>query len=128
MQVNVVTRIIFTSLLLISIGAALPAYTQIEPLEDDIAGDLGIAQGQTTDDLLNFVTNIINAFLAFAALIAAIFFIVAGVRYITSQGDEQAAETAKKMMLYAFIGLLLIGFAAIIVNYIVVVVGWSGPS
>ena len=57
--------------------------------------------------------------LVLAALAAAIFLIIGGARYIGSQGDEDAAAEAKNTILYAIIGLIVIGLAAVIVNFFV---------
>jgi uncharacterized membrane protein len=69
-------------------------------------------------DLAGAIETVINFLLALAALVAAIFLIVGGVRYITSQGDEDQAERAKLTILYSVLGLIVIGLAAIIANFV----------
>lgn len=76
-------------------------------------------QGTARGDLIIAITRIVNFVLILAALIAAIYLIIGGVRYIISQGDEGAAETAKNTILYAIIGLVVIGLSAVIVNFVV---------
>ena len=79
--------------------------------------------GTASGDLLPTLTSLINIGLALVGIIAAVFLIIGGVRYITSQGDEGQAETAKKTILYAIIGLLVIGLAAAIVNFVIGAIG-----
>ena len=79
----------------------------------------GTAQG----GLIDAVTTIVNIFLILAGLVAAIFLIIGGVQYITSRGDEDAAEKAKNTILFAVIGLVVIGLAAAIVNFVVGAIG-----
>jgi len=52
-----------------------------------------------------------------------VFLLIGGIRYIFSQGDEDQAAQAKNTILYAIIGLIVIGLAAVVVNFIVAAVG-----
>jgi high-affinity K+ transport system ATPase subunit B len=53
-----------------------------------------------------------------AAVIAVIFVIIGGVRYITSQGDEDAALLAKNTIIYSILGVIVIALSAVIVNFL----------
>lgn len=70
-------------------------------------------------DLVGAVILILNVLLVLAALAALVMLIVGGVQYIVSRGDEDAAAKAKNTILYAIIGLIVIGLAAVTVNFIV---------
>ena len=76
-------------------------------------------QGTAQGDLVSAVINIINILLILAALVAAIFLVIGGVRYITSQGNSDDVDQAKSTILYAIIGLIVIGLSAAIVNFVV---------
>ena len=76
-------------------------------------------EGTAGGSLIDAITGIVNALLALAALIAAIFVVIGGVRYITSQGDEDAAAAAKNTVLYALIGVIVIALSAVVVNFII---------
>lgn len=65
------------------------------------------------------IYSIINIFLFFAALVAVLVIIYGGLRYILSRGEEDAAEDAKNTILYAVIGLIVIGLSAAIVRFTV---------
>lgn len=63
------------------------------------------------------ILQIINFFLQFLGLVAVIMIIYAGVLYITSAGGD-STEKAKKIILYAVIGILIILLSWAIVNTI----------
>lgn len=69
-------------------------------------------------DIRATITNLINIALNLLGLLAAVVVIIAGIRLIFSQGDEEAKETAKKTVLYAVMGLIIILFAKAIVVFV----------
>lgn len=76
-------------------------------------------QGTAQTPLLTAVINLLNGLLVLAALAAVVYLIVAGFRYITSQGNDDQTTDAKNTILYAVLGLIVIGVAAAIVNFVV---------
>lgn len=83
-----------------------------------LSGGISIA-GTAQNGLIPAILNLLSYFLILAAVIAAIYIIFGGVKYIISQGDESAAEEAKSTIVYAVIGLVVIGLAAALVNFII---------
>lgn len=81
--------------------------------------------GTSQGDLIGAVRTIINILLMLAGLVAAIYLIIGGISYITSRGDEDKAEEAKNTILYAVIGLIVIGLSAAIVNYVIATINQS---
>ncbi len=69
--------------------------------------------------LIPSVLNIVNGLLVVAGIAASIYLVMGGIRYITSQGEEDQTEQAKNTILYALIGLIVIGLSAAIVNFII---------
>ncbi len=69
--------------------------------------------------LIPSVLNIVNGLLVVAGIAASIYLVMGGIRYITSQGEEGQTEQAKNTILYALIGLIVIGLSAAIVNFII---------
>jgi hypothetical protein len=65
-----------------------------------------------------FMMRIINIALAVAGLIAVLFLIIGGFRYITSAGNEETAEQAKKIITNAIIGIVVIILSFVIVRVI----------
>jgi amino acid transporter len=78
----------------------------------------GTASGASEQEIRDTITDILNAILNFLALIAVVVVVIAGVRLIVSQGDEDAKEKAKKTIFYALIGLVIILFARVIVGLV----------
>lgn len=90
------------------------------------AGDVGLPRG----DLPEFLVRIINAFLILVAVIALAYIVYGGFRYITSQGNEEDTKAAKRIITFAVIGIMVIGLAAAIVNFVVDALfpGGGGPG
>ena len=65
-----------------------------------------------------FIVRVINIALALAGLIAVFFLILGGFRYVTSLGNEEAAGQAKKIILNAIIGIVIIILSFVIVRVI----------
>ncbi len=78
---------------------------------------VGAFAGTYGGGLIAGIRTIINVFLTLSGLIAVIVIIYGGLRYVLSRGDEQEAATAKNVILYAVIGLIVIGLSAAIVNF-----------
>ena len=64
------------------------------------------------------VLRVINIALAVAGLIAVLFLIIGGFRYVTSAGNEETAEQAKKIITNAIIGIVIIILSFVIVRVI----------
>ena len=87
----------------------------------DISAFKGQFQGiKKTGGLIDTIIFIINALLVLAAIAAIVYIIIAGVRYIVSQGDEDSVAQAKRGILYAIIGIIVILLAAVLVNFVLV--------
>ncbi len=79
----------------------------------------GAGSGLPNDTSVSgFVIKIINIALAVAGLIAVLFLIIGGFRYITSAGNEETAEQAKKIITNAIIGIVVIILSFVIVRVI----------
>lgn len=55
-----------------------------------------------------------------AGLVAVIYLIVGGFRYITSSGNAEAIEGAKATIVNAIVGLIVILIAFLLINYILI--------
>lgn len=69
--------------------------------------------------IMCIITNILRFILAIAFIVAVIFLVVGGFRYIVSQGNEEAVEKAKSTITSAIIGIVVIVLAWIILTIIV---------
>ena len=70
------------------------------------------------DNLTEFFLLIIEILLIFAVPVIVFFIILAGFKFVTAQGNDSALAEAKKALLYAIIGGLLILGAFIILEVI----------
>ncbi len=82
------------------------------------------AQSADVSRIENFIANIIQIFVVLAGSIATLFFVFGGVRYITSSGNPEALEGAKKTIIYSGVGLALV-LAAFVLSNIVTQVATS---
>jgi hypothetical protein len=60
----------------------------------------------------------LNLFSAIIGIIAVVMIIIAGLKYITSQGEPANIATAKNSIIYAAIGLVVVALAQVIVRFV----------
>ena len=73
-----------------------------------IATSITLANPITTSDFSQIIENTLLWVLGVAGSIALFAFIIGGVMYITSAGDEQKVAVSKKIFNFTIIGLILI--------------------
>ena len=76
-------------------------------------------KGGKTGGLDNMIINIINAILGVVGLIAVVMIILGGISYMTSAGDSSKVKKGKDTILYGIIGLVIVGLAFAIVNFVI---------
>lgn len=87
---------------------------------DKAKTELGTKSGIRDDtDLVDAIVAVINFILLFAGIFAFVAFVVAGFMFILGFGSDQANQRARKIMIWAAVGLLVIIFAYVIVDFIV---------
>lgn len=62
--------------------------------------------------------NLVNLISIIVGAISIIMIIYGGFRYITSGGDSGRVGSAKNTLIYAVIGLIIVAFAQLIVNFV----------
>lgn len=62
--------------------------------------------------------NIINFLLFFAGIVAVFLIVFSGIRFVTSSGDPQKIESARKTFFYAIIGLVVIALSFVVIVFI----------
>jgi len=86
--------------------------------QDNFGGEIPpIAGTPNSANIRETIVSVLTFVLNFLALLAIIFIVIAGLRLIVSQGDEEQKDKAKKTILYVIIGLLVILFARVIVSF-----------
>jgi predicted small integral membrane protein len=74
------------------------------------------------DNVCDWVTRIFQLVITVGVIIAVILFLIGGIQYLTAAGNEEATGKAKRLILDAVIGLILVlaawAFATFLVNYL----------
>ncbi len=99
-------------------SALVPMYARAQgdfggPIPDIAGTPSAFNEGDIRNVIIRFITFVLN----FLALVAVIFIIIAGIRLIVSQGEDEAKEKAKKTIIAVIVGLLVILFARVIVGF-----------
>ncbi len=64
------------------------------------------------------LADAINIFSVIVGVVAVIMIIVGGFRYITSAGNQEKVKSAKNIIIYAIIGLVIVALAQVIVKFV----------
>jgi hypothetical protein len=112
---KITTKQISVAATLVALAVPLLVSAQIlPPAPPGLAG--GFSGGSNT--ISGVVTRIVEIALALAGLIAILFLIIGGFRYVTAGGNEETAESAKKTILNAIIGIIVIILSYVILRVI----------
>jgi hypothetical protein len=117
--------IIIGALLLLGSLCAIsvPSVYAVDVITQVCDGQNGIEQSQVcTDNLTNsdsnplfgesgILTKAINIISIIVAIVAVIIIIIAGLKFITSQGNAQSINTARNQIIYAIIGIIVAALA-----------------
>lgn len=109
---------ITASMIGLAIGIAAPSF-----LKEiyTILGGTGSGSGITSPtglSLSQIALNFLNFLLAIVGILALIMFIIGGITFLTSAGDEDRYKTGKKIVTYAVIGIAVSLAALVIVKQI----------
>jgi chaperone required for assembly of F1-ATPase len=97
--------------------AAVPSLAYAAPTTQEC-----MANPQTAgcDNLMDYVTNIVNVMLFVLGALSVVMIIFGGIKYTISAGDAKKVESAKNTIMYAVIGLVVALLASAIVNFVIV--------
>jgi predicted small integral membrane protein len=90
-------------------GSILVVFSSITP---------ALADAPDVAKIENFAQNVIQVLVTLAGLLAAGFFVVGGISYITSSGNPEHLDRAKKTIIYSGIGLA-VAIAAFVLSNVV---------
>ena len=76
-------------------------------------------EGSNQRDLPSAIMTIINYVLVIVGVVALAYLVYGGFLYITSHGDSGQVDQAKSTIINAVIGIVVIGVAAALVNFVV---------
>ncbi len=94
--------IFINSLLLTALLTASPAF----------------AQSADVSKVQNFIQNIIQVMVTLAGLVSVMFFVWGGFKYMTSSGNPESLDTAKKTIMYSAVGLAITLGAFVLSNVV----------
>ena len=77
-----------------------------------------LAASPDISQIENFGKNVIQVLVTLAGLLAAGFFVMGGINYITSSGNPESLDRSKKTILYSVIGLVIVLAAFVLSNII----------
>lgn len=75
--------------------------------------------GLPTEELPALIIKIVNYSLVLVGVLALAMIVYGGFLYITAHGDTQQVEKGKTIIIFAVIGIVIIGLAAALVNFVV---------
>ena len=75
-------------------------------------------QDAAKNEFSDIVKSIIGILSLLVGAVSVIMVILGGFKYVTSNGDSNSTKSAKDTIMYALIGLALVGFAQTIVRFV----------
>ena len=78
-------------------------------------GGTGLPAGTITDS----ITKIIKTLATFVGGLSVLMIIISGIMYMSSGGDSGRVDTAKNMLIYSIVGLVVALLAWVIVNSVI---------
>lgn len=80
--------------------------------------EAGQACKDQTGTFNNLIETVVNLFSAIIGVVAVIMILYGGFRYITSGGSSDKVSSAKNTIIYGIIGLVIVGLAQVIVQFV----------
>lgn len=102
----------------ITLFSIIPTASAALVTTKDLPGELGSATGGE-GSVRAIIVKIINYFLTFLGIVAVLMIIYGGATYMTAGGKQESVDSAKKTILYALIGIVIILLSFAIVNTVV---------
>ena len=93
---------------------AMPALAAL-----DVGLNYGTYTGLGTKDLREGIMSIVNVLMGFLGIIAIIIILWGGFRWMTSAGNEEKVEEAKKIITAGIIGLIIIFVAYALASFVI---------
>ena len=111
------------------VSVFIPANVHAQTIADNICTGVLNASGEEATDassceedgensFSSIISKVINIFSILIGSVSVIMIIIGGFRYIISNGDANSTKGAKDTIMYALIGLILVGFAQAIVRFV----------
>ncbi|MDZ4385060.1 MAG: pilin [Candidatus Moranbacteria bacterium] len=96
---------------------SLPGSTQVTPAEG-VHIPTGAETGLSDISIKNLLTSLLRWLLGIVGVVALIGFVISGIQYIISSGNEDMAKTAKQNMFNSIIGIVVVMASLVIIQAI----------
>lgn len=134
-MINKIKTILITSasaltLLVVPLLAVLPTHAQGTEINTCLSQGSGLngslsgdcqqdpKAGSGTDDISGIMTLIVNIISIIVGFVSVVMIIWGGMKYVTSGGESGKITSAKNTIMYALIGLVVVGLAQFIVRFV----------
>ncbi len=112
------TLVAGVSTLLITGAPLAVEATTTSNIKDGVGGVGGNDPGNQGSQVTVVIKNVINILLFLIGMIAVIMIVIAGLRFVTANGDSNTISSARNTVLYAVVGIIVAVAAYAIVNFI----------
>lgn len=115
------TVVAFALMLMVSLALPTAGFAQDTCGEGEHEVTVGVDVGCAGDrnPIYDYLSAVIKFLSAGVGLVVVLMIVVSGIQYITSAGNPQGIEAAKKRLTNAIIALLLYIFMAAILNFLI---------
>jgi hypothetical protein len=105
-------------------AAAASPYAIVADAKSDVCAGIGAASGgsgctasgPSVNRILSFAINTLSVI---AGIAAVIMIIIAGLKYVTSNGEAGNINSAKTSLIYAIVGLVIVAISQFLVQYVI---------
>jgi len=118
---TIIIGMVFAASALIFVAAPALAITGFEPGDIDSTFDNPLGAG--TNDISDVIIRIIRWFIGMSVILALGALVWGGIYYITSIGIEQRVSSAKRIILWAIAGLVIILLSLVLVETVASILG-----
>ena len=120
-----ITFTLFSGLLFLTVpqtstAAPIPALERAQSKLDKVGTGTGLGARQSDSQIYARVAQIINIVLGLTGIIATIYLIYGGIKWLRSGGNEQTVTEAKAVIRSAIVGVIVVLSSYVIVNFLVV--------
>ena len=77
------------------------------------------ATGLTDAEPVSVIASVLSVILSIVGAVSVLMIVIGGVYYVTSAGDSDRVSTARNIVLYAVVGLIIALLAWVVVNTVV---------
>ncbi|MDO8511666.1 MAG: hypothetical protein Q7S57_00160 [bacterium] len=99
--------------------ATLLWLTPLFVLADGLGLDAAKNVGGLKGGLVEMITNLIKSALGLVGVLALAMIVYGGFLYVTAAGDEKQITKGKTVLIYAIIGIIVIGVAYSLVSFVI---------